>query len=99
MSSDSSLVEATPVPPTGPDPGVTIWTYWGGGVGSANIYQNNIAYCDLSLPHCSTSAGSVSGIALSGNSVANPQYVNPVDHDYSVAAGSPAATWGFWDGN
>jgi hypothetical protein len=87
---------------TGPDPGAPLFDYWGGGsAGSGNVMQNNLTYC-ASTAHCTTSYGEASGVSLSGNTSGDPQFADPnyaTSHDYRVASGSPAASWGLWDGD
>ncbi len=87
---------------TGPDPGAPLFDYWGAGTpGAGNAMQNNLAFC-AGTTHCSTSYGQASGVALAGNLSADPQFVDPnaqTSHDYRVAASSPAASWGLWDGD
>jgi hypothetical protein len=38
-------------------------------------------------------------ISLSAITTANPQYVDPANHDYAVEPSSPLADWGLWNGN
>lgn len=87
---------------TGPDTGAPLFDYWGTGTaGSGNIMQNNLTYC-TNTTTCTTSYADSSGVALSGNSTASPQFADPnyqIDHNYRVAVGSPAASWGLWKGN
>jgi hypothetical protein len=87
------------VPYTGPDPGVPIFDFWQNGVGTGNVMQNNLYFC-ASLTHCSTdTSGATIGGTITGGVVADPLYNNPAAHDYRVAATSPAAGWGLWNGS
>lgn len=38
-------------------------------------------------------------LSLSGNITADPRYLNAAANDYDVAAGSPVASWGLWNGS
>jgi len=85
---------------TGPDHGRPLFDYWASGPGRGNVMQNNLTYC-ASTAHCSTSFAGASGVATSGNVTANPQFADSnyqTSHDYRVASGSPAASWGLWTG-
>jgi hypothetical protein len=96
---DASL---DPITPTGPDPGVPIWTYWSGSAGDGNVYLDNLAYCASGFAHCGTSPGDADGLTYAGNIAANPQFADPnyqTSHDYRVTLSSPAASWGLWNGD
>jgi hypothetical protein len=62
----------------------------------------NQAYTDDSynnLGGASTGCSSTAHISLSGITTANPQYVDPANHDYAVQSSSPLAGWELWNGN
>ena len=86
---------------TGPAKGAPLFDYWGSGTGRGNSMHNNLMFC-ADATACSTSYGESSGVALSGNSTGNPRFADAnyhADHDYRVASGSPAASWGLWNGD
>ncbi len=86
---------------TGPDPGVPIWTYWGGGTGSGNSFSNNLDWCAPGWSHCTTTISDASGLAVSRTTTADPKFADPDyarSHDYRVASTSPAVSWGLWNG-
>ena len=63
--------------------------------------QNNLMYC-ANASICTTSLADSSGVALAGNTAANPQFADSdyqTSHDYRVASSSPAASWGLWNGD
>jgi chitodextrinase len=43
--------------------------------------------------------GSVSGITYSGNTTADPRFVDSSSHDYQTSPTSPLLSWGLWDGS
>jgi hypothetical protein len=88
-----------PLPPTGFNPGVTIWTHWSGPLGARNVYRNNLGYCATGLPHCGTRPGPITALVYSDNMVANPDFVDAAAHDYRVTSTSPVASWHLWDGD
>ncbi len=76
------------------EPGYGVASYWGGAVGSGNAFVDNVLFN-------SAGPGHASGIALSGTIERDPQFADPAyatSHSYAVAAGSPAASFGIWDG-
>jgi len=86
---------------TGPDVGAPLFDYWSSGTAAGNVMQNNLAYC-ASTAHCTTSFSNTSGVSLSGNITADPQFADPnyqTTHNYQLAPTSPAASWGLWNGD
>jgi hypothetical protein len=87
---------------TGPTVGAALFDYWGTGTaGAGNVMQNNLTFC-ASSASCTTSYSDTSGVTLSGNITANPQFADDnyqTTHNYQLASTSPAATWGLWNGD
>lgn len=93
-------IAGTDAPPLdGPDPSQTIWTHWTASRQTGNVYRDNLAFCAPGRPDCGTNPGSTEGLIYTGNIVADPQYLDAAAHDYRVAATSPAASWGLWNGD
>ena len=63
------------------------------GIGTGNVLQNNISW---------NNSGGIdaadAGISNVGNTTQNPMFVNPAAHDYTLQTGSPAASFGIWNG-
>jgi parallel beta-helix repeat protein len=69
-----------------------IRSYWGGPTGSGNVARNNVLYgnAEGDLATGTTAAG----LTFSGNTIADPLFVNRAGGDYRLTAASPAVDRG-----
>jgi hypothetical protein len=64
------------------------------GLGTGNTFDTNDSY--------NNPAGigtAVTGLTFANNITTNPDLIDPANHDYAPAPGSPVAGWGLWNGN
>jgi hypothetical protein len=64
------------------------------GLGTGNTFDTNDSY------HNPAGIGTANtGLSLASNITTNPDLIDPANHDYAPAPGSPVAGWGLWNGN
>jgi hypothetical protein len=64
---------------------------------SGNTVSNNDSFNNPG--GTSNGCSSTTNVSISGASTANPQFVDAAAHNYAVAASSPVAGWGLWNGH
>jgi hypothetical protein len=64
------------------------------GLGTGNTFDTNDSY------HNPAGIGTANtGLSLASNITTNPDLMDPANHDYAPAPGSPVAGWGLWNGS
>ena len=79
--------------PSGGIGAVAISDYWGGAKGSGNTFTDNVSYNN------SGGVAHVSNVSVSGTITADPGFVDPFSHNYTLQSGSPLSGWSMWSGN
>jgi hypothetical protein len=78
--------------PTQNIPGEAIHDLYAGTPGTGNSFHDNIQYGNPG------GIGRLSAVSAYNNSSANPQLTDPAGQNFQPQSGSPAATWGLWNG-
>ena len=85
------VINSTGLHNAGLHQGVAISDYWESAQGRGNVFTKNDSYGNPA------GVARVSGIQVADNTTSAPHFVDPASHDYRLA-GSPAASWGMWNG-
>ena len=79
--------------PTEGIPGEAIHDLYGGTPGTGNTFHDNIQYGNPG------GLGRLTAVSAYNNTSANPMLVNATQQDFELQSGSPAASWGLWNGS
>jgi hypothetical protein len=78
--------------PTQGIPGEAIHDLYGGTPGTGNTFHDNIQYGNPG------GLGRLTAVSAYNNTSSNPMLVNATQQDFELQSGSPAASWGLWNG-
>jgi hypothetical protein len=79
--------------PTEGIPGEAIHDLYGGTPGTGNTFHDNIQYGNPG------GIGPLTAVTAYNNTSSNPMLVNATQQDFELQSGSPAASWGLWNGS
>jgi hypothetical protein len=72
--------------------GQAIHDLYGGAPGTGNTFHDNIQYGNPG------GVGRLTAVSAYNNTSSNPMLVNVTQQDFELQSGSPAASWGLWNG-